>query len=147
MRRSALLAALLAGWCLLLLALALWPTQAPGIRLINLVPLRGVLASLRAGGLATLINVAGNVVAFLPLGLLPAALHPRWRSARAALLIGLGFSLAIELGQLAFSRRVTDVDDLILNALGALAGYGCYRLLSRLVGSQSGRARAASQMH
>lgn len=146
MRRSRLLAGLLAAWCLLLLALALWPNPAQGIQLVNLRPLHGIAASLRAGGLAALINVAGNVVAFLPLGLLPAALHPRWRAATAAALIGGGFSLAIELGQWAFSLRVTDIDDLILNTLGALAGYGCYQLLSRLIGSQSGRG-AARQIH
>jgi len=36
---------------------------------------------------------------------------------------GLSLSLAIEGGQYLSGRRVTDVDDLILNTLGSLLGY------------------------
>jgi glycopeptide antibiotics resistance protein len=45
------------------------------------------------------------------------------------LLAGAGFSLIIEIIQLLFYDRVTDIDDLILNTLGFAAGYGIYVLV------------------
>ena len=41
---------------------------------------------------------------------------------------GVGFSLCIEILQLPFFGRVTDIDDLILNFLGFLTGYLIYLL-------------------
>lgn len=69
-----------------------------------------------------LINFWGNIVMFLPIGFFPALL---WRRVRwwKALLAGAGLSLTIELCQLPIHRG-TDIDDLWLNTLGALAGYG-----------------------
>lgn len=71
-----------------------------------------------------------NIGMFLPLGLGTALLWDRpswWRSA----LVGGGFSLTVE-GLQCFTGRSTDVDDLILNTLGALCGYWLYLLLRRL---------------
>jgi glycopeptide antibiotics resistance protein len=72
--------------------------------------------------------LVGNIVAFVPLGLLlPLALRKRW----AVLLVApvaLVTSIAIEAGQyaisqwLGYSYRSTDVDDVVLNVLGALIG-------------------------
>ena len=45
---------------------------------------------------------------------------------------GVGVSLAIEILQLPFFTRVTDIDDLILNSAGYLLGYGIYLLVKRL---------------
>ena len=53
-------------------------------------------------------------------------------------LAGLSFSLAIELSQLAVSlavgywHRMTDVDDVLLNAAGVLLGIGVYAALRGL---------------
>ena len=47
------------------------------------------------------------------------------------LLAGAGLSLCIELLQLPFSVRASDVDDLILNTLGVIVGYGIYALFRR----------------
>ena len=38
---------------------------------------------------------------------------------------GFLFSLAIELGQL-FNRRCSDINDLLMNVLGAIVGYGIW---------------------
>lgn len=62
-----------------------------------------------------------NVCLFVPLGLLLAfwrQQHWRWWSALSA---GFYFSLLIELSQL-FNHRRSDVDDLLLNSLGAFLG-------------------------
>ena len=42
---------------------------------------------------------------------------------------GVGYSLLIEIAQLPFFDRVSDIDDLILNSLGFLMGYGIYLLV------------------
>lgn len=73
----------------------------------------------------------GNVGMFLPIGFFTALLWRRgrlWRSALAGFLA----SLSIETIQL-FIDRGTDLDDLILNTVGAAAGYLLYRLLRALV--------------
>ena len=44
-------------------------------------------------------------------------------------------SLCIEILQLPFSVRASDVDDLILNVLGVVAGYGIYAAVKRLRGA------------
>ncbi len=42
------------------------------------------------------------------------------------------FSLAIELGQL-LDNRITDIDDLSMNTLGAIIGYLLYRVLFKML--------------
>lgn len=68
-----------------------------------------------------------NVLLFLPLGLLLPVIWPRLRRWWAAGLAGLAFSLLIEGSQL-LNDRVTDLDDLTANLLGALLGYAAWRL-------------------
>lgn len=77
-----------------------------------------------------LINFWGNIAMFLPVGLFPALL---WRRTRwwQALSAGFFLSLTIELLQIPIHRG-TDVDDLWLNTLGALAGYLLARAIARL---------------
>lgn len=126
-----------AGWLLviytgILVGLAFWD-WAPGLpaaRVVNLLPLAGVAESLAGGGRAILINLVGNVVAFMPTGLLiPLA----WRGApslRRTLRGGLALSLGIEVAQWLAGYRVSDIDDIILNGLGTLCGYGLFCLLT-----------------
>ena len=76
------------------------------------------------------INFLGNILVFLPLGFFPALLFQKerwWRSA----LVGGGISVFVECGQY-FLMRQTDIDDVILNTLGALCGYWVFLLLRRL---------------
>lgn len=73
----------------------------------------------------------GNVGMFLPIGFFVALLWRRgslWRSTLAGFLT----SLSIETTQL-FIDRGTDLDDLILNTVGAAVGYVLYRLLHAVV--------------
>lgn len=74
--------------------------------------------------------LAGNVVLFVPLGLLAALL---WRDFRwwKALLLGLDTALSIELCQL-FIGRACDIDDLMLNTFGVLCGYWLALVLRQL---------------
>lgn len=75
-------------------------------------------------------NMLLNILLFLPLGLLLPLLYRDCRTLKRTVMMGFMFSLFIELMQI-FSFRTTDVDDLMMNTLGAAAGYGIYRLVSR----------------
>lgn len=70
-----------------------------------------------------------NVVLCAPLGFLLPLLWERLDSPVWALAGGLSFSLLIELSQL-LNFRATDVDDLVMNTLGAFLGWGLFRLFA-----------------
>ena len=77
-----------------------------------------------------IINLGGNIGMFIPLGFfLPTlwkSLQKWWRTWLATLLIMLG----VELIQLFTLRGSFDVDDLILNLVGAAMGYIVYRWMN-----------------
>lgn len=74
-------------------------------------------------GLHSFENLVGNVVAFIPLGYLLPRIYKRAQN----ILICMGsvflFVLFIELFQLLSAFGAFDVDDIILNCLGALLGF------------------------
>lgn len=72
-----------------------------------------------------------NVVLFLPLGFLLPLLWPEWNRMIPALLFGAAFSLLIEASQL-LNIRFTDIDDVLLNTLGAVLGLLLYRAFAAL---------------
>lgn len=79
-----------------------------------------------------LINVIGNTAMFVPIGIIWPAVFRELNTHPRAIAAGVGFSLCIEILQLPFFDRVSDVDDLILNSLGFLVGYGLYLLVKRI---------------
>ncbi len=99
----------------------------------NLVPLVGMLRMLQYVSPASILeNLGGNLVLLAPLGfLLPVFLKPL-RGFAKMLLAGFLVSLSIELTQLFLAVRIFDVDDLLLNTLGVLLGFGFFLLLSRI---------------
>jgi glycopeptide antibiotics resistance protein len=144
-----------AGWWLFtgvtvswLLWLTLRPDRTPNH--INLVPLAQhgpALSCLldsschfqRLSFRFLLIDVVGNTLVFMPLGLGLAGALQRGNARQTVYRAALGgflVSTAIELLQLAIPSRATDVDDLIFNTLGALVGallfYTLYYQIKRL---------------
>ena len=67
-------------------------------------------------------QIGMNAVMFLPFGFLLPLLWKTCRSWKVTTLAGLALSALIELMQL-FCFRATDVDDLLMNTLGAYLGY------------------------
>jgi glycopeptide antibiotics resistance protein len=128
---------------LLWLTLAAYPDAGAGAR--NLVPGRTIAACAAAGGGLFVWNVVGNVAAFVPLGLAlrGGAVGRRWRL-RWALAAGAGLSLLIEALQYRGGRRVADVDDVLLNALGALLGAALLDLAAGLAAVARERHRAVA---
>lgn len=89
----------------------------------NLVPFRSIIRDWNVGGWPFVINFVGNIVAFVPMGLLPPFIFERRVKLWHVLVLSLGLSLVIEGGQLYSGQRTPDVDDLILNSLGGCLGY------------------------
>ena len=79
-----------------------------------------------------LVNVIGNTAMFIPIGIVWPGVFRKLDSHKKVIAAGVGFSLCIEILQLPFFDRVSDIDDLLLNSLGFLAGYGIYLLVSKL---------------
>ncbi len=79
-----------------------------------LLPVIGILFDLR--------NSILNIIAFLPLGFLLPIFCGKFRSFCSALTLGLACSLFLELAQM-FTYRLSDINDLITNTLGAVLGY------------------------
>lgn len=69
-----------------------------------------------------------NAFMFMPLGFLLPLIWKSFRQAKKTVVFGFFMSLTIEICQL-FCFRATDVDDLIMNTLGAFLGYLCWKLL------------------
>ena len=74
-------------------------------------------------------NTVLNVILFMPFGFLLPAVWKEYRSLKAVALAGLSLSLFIEILQI-FTFRLTDVDDLITNTAGSVAGYYISRRFS-----------------
>ena len=79
-----------------------------------------------------LLNLIGNIAMFIPLGIIWPAVFKKLNNHGKVIAAGVGASLAIEILQLPFYGRSTDIDDLILNSLGFLMGYGIYLLVKKL---------------
>ena len=76
-------------------------------------------------------NFLGNIVLFMPIGLLvPVVIG--WKKMWKTVVAGLSFSLFIEIIQLITSRGCFDFDDVLLNGLGTVIGYGIFQIVKKL---------------
>jgi glycopeptide antibiotics resistance protein len=139
---------LLFAWSLVVAYLAFFPMHIilyDWHGTFSLVPFASSIDLIRHATPFTAVkNIAGNVLLFLPFGiLLPllfAKLQRVWPLAwRAAVL-----SAAIEIVQIPTQVRATDVDDVILNVVGALIGLLVFRAVWAMV-KRSGRAVAVDE--
>jgi glycopeptide antibiotics resistance protein len=97
----------------------------------NLAPFRTIGLYLREPqSLISLLNLAGNVALFVPVGVLASLVFRglRWWGALA---LAVGVGLAIEGTQAALRVGIFDVDDVILNGLGVMVGYGAVAAFAR----------------
>lgn len=77
-------------------------------------------------------NLFGNVLVFIPYGFLLPKGYPKcgkwWRTCYCAI----GFVICIELFQLFSAFGAFDVDDILLNVLGAMLGYGVFAFFRKI---------------
>jgi len=127
-------------------ALMLWllfdrPGYDPGIPYweqaaghLNLIPFRtlrlyaGLLDSgVRSYIRMSVINLAGNIIMFIPLGFLLPRVFSRLTSLPRILLATTVLITAVEIIQLFTLVGSCDIDDLILNVIGSALGYGFHK--------------------
>ena len=82
------------------------------------------------------LNIIGNFAMFIPTGIILPILYKKLNRFWKVLLAGASISLLIEIIQLLFVMRTTDIDDLVLNTLGTAAGYGIYTLCQKIFNKQ-----------
>lgn len=77
----------------------------------------------------SIINFFGNIVMFVPLGcLLPCLFRSLRRLGKHTLCVA-GIIIAVELIQLFTLLGVCDIDDLILNVIGGIIGFGLFHMV------------------
>jgi glycopeptide antibiotics resistance protein len=104
---------------ILLRTLHPYGTSTASVR-VNVIPGDSIRDLFKADNLDAVQNVCGNIALFIPIGVL-AVLSLRW-PAWAVTTAAAVFSAAIELAQLTVGGRWVDVDDVLLNTVGALVG-------------------------
>ena len=78
---------------------------------------------------AVLLNLAGNVAAFVPFGFFLPVFSERCKRFLNTVYYSLELSLLVELIQLITKVGSFDVDDIILNTLGGAIGYIVYKIV------------------
>jgi len=79
-------------------------------------------------------NILGNVLLFLPLGLIGPVINIKFERSKNLFILAVLFSCLIEFLQLlemyfGIANRTADIDDLILNFIGCIAGFGLFKIL------------------
>lgn len=74
------------------------------------------------------LNVIGNIVVFMPIGMFLPSLFSRCRNLFFTAILSFEISLCVEVVQLVTKVGSFDVDDLLLNTLGGICGYLVYMI-------------------
>lgn len=75
-----------------------------------------------------IVNICGNIIAFMPYGFLLPLLSRSNRRFYVIALLSILFSLIVETVQLLLKVGVFDVDDILMNSLGGILGYVVFRI-------------------
>ena len=129
--------ALLAGWAVGLSLVTLGDWFGEG-RQLDLVPLHSIGAYVSQWDETTVpaTQILGNVLLFLPFGLLAPARWPTLRRLLPTVGVAALIAVPIEILQFASAQgRVTSTDDVLLAIVGAAVGWLIYRVLDAGVGA------------
>ena len=98
---------------------------------IHLRPLQTIWPQVQAlPEITAVTQLLGNTLLFAPWGFFLPLLWPRFRHAGRMAAMALGLTLLIETTQL-FIDRYVEIDDVLLNFLGAMLGMGAWAVLHR----------------
>ena len=84
------------------------------------------------GAFAVFTNIFGNVIGFLPFGFILPVIFRRMNSGFLICISGFILSLTVEVIQLVTKVGCFDVDDMILNTLGAALGYVLFLICNHI---------------
>ena len=82
------------------------------------------------------LNLIGNTAMFIPTGVILPIIYKKLNTFWKVIGVGALISLCIEIMQLPFFERTSDVDDLLLNTLGVAIGCLVYKLVLKLIKSR-----------
>ena len=106
----------------------------------NFIPFKSIVPYLfgEGGWLIAGLNIIGNIILLVPIGLLVPMLYNKmtWRK---AILLAIGSGMVIEIIQVILHVGIFDVDDVILNAFGVIIGYWTLLKLKNML--QSNRSK------
>ena len=91
------------------------------------------------GIMAVAANLLGNVVGFMPFGMILPLICKNARNFFFITFSGFGLSLCVEVIQLMTKLGCFDVDDLVMNTLGAAAGYVVFAVCHGIYKRKRGR--------
>lgn len=133
-RERPFLVTLFGVYLVLLAWIVLWKLEVPwvgeaGHRVVKLVPFFATAGT----GASNEVEVALNLLLFVPFGLFVGLLAPSWRWWRAAGVVA-GASLALEVAQYVLAVGSSDVTDVVVNTAGGLAGVALVALARRRLG-------------
>lgn len=116
-----------------------WYSHGPGIRDIrryNFTPFAEIRRFFEyrdsLGFDAVFLNLAGNIIGFVPVGFFFPVMDRKFTGFFPTLAAGMFLSTAVEGVQLLTRLGICDVDDLILNTCGTVIGYLCFLLMRKL---------------
>jgi hypothetical protein len=131
-RREAVVV-LVFGWAIVVASVVFFPMNIilyDWHGTLSLIPFKSSIDLLRYSTPFTAVkNIGGNVLLFVPLGVLLPLLFEKLRRPWPLLWRAAVVSAAIELVQIPTQVRATDVDDVIWNVVGALIGLALFRLV------------------
>ena len=107
-----------------------------GLETANFIPFKTIKMYIRyydLPGLRSFANLFGNVLIFIPMGMLMPMVHKASKNVFIMLAQALLFVLGIEVFQLFSAFGAFDVDDIILNCLGVLIGRVFYAIGKNLL--------------
>jgi glycopeptide antibiotics resistance protein len=139
-REHVLLVVLFVVYLVLLAWIVVWKLEVPYVGKAALLPhpfkLVPFVRTAEAGPSAPL-EVAVNVLLFVPFGLYLGLLAPRWKWWMATGVF-IGASLVFEITQHLLSVGSFDITDIIVNTAGGVAGFGVLALIRRRLGARTG---------
>lgn len=105
-----------------------WTMIRENIRRANLVPFTTIMLFIKSRlAMRDIVgNVLGNIVGFIPFGILVPMLFKQLAGFLKVVIAAFVLSVGFELMQLIFVLGSFDVDDLMLNTAGAAIGYQIY---------------------
>ena len=108
----------------------IWNEESLNIYLskINIIPFKTIILYITRMDRVSFINILGNLIAFAPMGFFLPLLFKKTRNLKNFLLTILSIILSIEIVQLITLLGSFDIDDLILNLLGAFLIYKLYQI-------------------
>ena len=130
----------------LLISVTLFPLMIEDRKvnlLVNFIPIVNLVKDLIVGVNTMgffmvkfwIINILGNIILLSPLAFIMPVISKKFRSLKSVVILCFCTSLFIEFLQFLSlfigNLRSVDIDDVILNTLGAFIGFGAFKVLSR----------------